>query len=517
MTQVAAGRIAPDTASLISAVPRPRESEDARPEGLRIDPLDLPGVMPAVDLAPARDPRAGSESVETARERTLAAPRTARRPVSGGAVLADTMLAVALATVAVAVDLLSPRLAYAAGLAWPVLLLAAGRYRRRTLGETRARRVRVVVGTGLRAAVVSLAAAPWLTGVDLVALAGLVAAFGVASGLHLLVTARRHRTRLVLAGRHRDVRDAMLELAASDSHDVVAVCLTRASKASFGELPTYVGVDAASGAADRHQADALVVLPGSRLTAVELRRLHWSLASVGAELCVGTGLLDVTPTRTRVFTTGGLTLVRAANPSLHGPRRWLKASVERLAATVGLLVLLPALLVVGLLIRLDSPGPAIYRQQRVGRNGRLFTMYKFRSMKCSADDERTRLVDCNEADGVLFKIQQDPRITRLGRWLRRSSIDEVPQLWNVVRGDMSLVGPRPALPEEVARYDVDPRRRLVVKPGLTGLWQVSGRSDLSWAESVRLDVRYVDNWSLGLDLAILARTVRAVLGHRGAY
>jgi lipopolysaccharide/colanic/teichoic acid biosynthesis glycosyltransferase len=186
-------------------------------------------------------------------------------------------------------------------------------------------------------------------------------------------------------------------------------------------------------------------------------------------------------------------------------------------ATVGLLVLLPALLVVGLLIRLDSPGPAIYRQQRVGRNGRLFTMYKFRSMTSSADAERTSLVDCNEADGVLFKIQQDPRITRLGRWLRRSSLDEVPQLWNVVRGDMSLVGPRPALPEEVARYDVDPRRRLVVKPGITGLWQVSGRSDLSWAESVRLDVRYVDNWSLGLDVAILARTIGAVLGHRGAY
>ena len=191
--------------------------------------------------------------------------------------------------------------------------------------------------------------------------------------------------------------------------------------------------------------------------------------------------------------------------------------VERVGACIGLLLTLPALLVVGLLVRLDSPGPAIYRQQRVGRDGRLFTMYKFRSMSTSADDELVHLVAFNEADGVLFKIQHDPRITRIGGWLRRSSLDELPQLWNVVRGDMSLVGPRPALPEEVARYDVDPRRRLVVKPGITGLWQVSGRSDLSWAESVRLDVRYVDNWSLGLDLSILARTVRAVLGHRGAY
>jgi exopolysaccharide biosynthesis polyprenyl glycosylphosphotransferase len=218
-----------------------------------------------------------------------------------------------------------------------------------------------------------------------------------------------------------------------------------------------------------------------------------------------------------VFATGSLTLVRAAHPSLRGPRRWLKAVLERTAATIGLVVLLPALVVVGLLIRLDSPGPAVYRQQRVGRDGRQFTMYKFRSMTTSADAEHTHLVDCNEADGVLFKIQQDPRITRLGGWLRRSSVDEVPQLWNVVRGDMSLVGPRPALPQEVARYDVDPRRRLVVKPGMTGLWQVSGRSDLSWSESVRLDVHYVDNWSLGLDLWILARTIRAVAGHRGAY
>ncbi len=191
--------------------------------------------------------------------------------------------------------------------------------------------------------------------------------------------------------------------------------------------------------------------------------------------------------------------------------------VERVAATIALVLLSPVLLVVGLLVRLDSQGPAIYKQQRVGRDGRLFWMYKFRSMSVSAETDRTELIACNEADGVLFKIQQDPRVTRLGQRLRRWSIDEVPQLWNVVRGDMSLVGPRPALPDEVARYDVDPRRRLVVKPGCTGLWQVSGRSDLSWAESVRLDVRYVDNWSLGLDLSILLRTASAVLGRRGAY
>lgn len=188
-----------------------------------------------------------------------------------------------------------------------------------------------------------------------------------------------------------------------------------------------------------------------------------------------------------------------------------------MSATLGLVVLLPLLLGVGLLVRLDSAGPAIYRQQRVGRDGRLFTMYKFRSMTTSADAERTDLLGHNESDGVLFKIQRDPRITRVGSWLRRTSLDEMPQLWNVVRGEMSLVGPRPALPEEVAQYDVDPQRRLVVKPGMTGLWQVSGRSDLTWDQSVRLDLRYVDNWSLRLDASILARTVSAVLTSRGAY
>ena len=202
---------------------------------------------------------------------------------------------------------------------------------------------------------------------------------------------------------------------------------------------------------------------------------------------------------------------------MRGPRRWLKDGAERLAAAAGLVLLLPALVLFAALVRADSPGPALYRQSRVGRDGRRFTMYKFRSMSCSADVERVGLALVNDADGVLFKVYEDPRVTDVGRWMRRWSVDELPQLWNVVRGDMSLVGPRPALPEEVARYDVDPTRRLAVKPGLTGLWQVSGRSDLSWAEAVRLDVTYVDNWSLRLDARILLRTVKAVLGHRGAY
>lgn len=489
MTQIIVGTITPDVASLTASIPRPRVAEPSIP-------------VPQPQAAPAASDTAA---------------RSHRRLLSGPAIALDTALSIGLAIAMAALGGLSVGVAVATATCWVLVSLASGHYRQRALGENRGKRFRLVLGTGVRASVLLLAASPWLGPLGPIALAQLVAVLSAASAVHLMVVVRRHRPRLVLAGRPRDVREAMLELQSADSHEIVAVCLTRRSKVPFGDLPAYVGFDTSSGVAERHQADAMVVLPGARLTATEIRRLHWALTGVGTELCVGTGLLDVTPTRTHVFATGGLTLVRAVPPALRGPRTWVKAGVEWVAAAVGLALLLPFLVVVGILVRLESPGPAIYRQQRVGRHGHLFTMYKFRSMCASAESERVHLVASNEADGVLFKIQQDPRVTRLGRWLRRTSMDEMPQLWNVLRGEMSLVGPRPALPEEVARYDADPRRRLVVKPGMTGLWQVSGRSDLSWAEAVRLDVRYVDNWSLGLDLAILVRTIRAVVGRRGAY
>jgi lipopolysaccharide/colanic/teichoic acid biosynthesis glycosyltransferase len=159
----------------------------------------------------------------------------------------------------------------------------------------------------------------------------------------------------------------------------------------------------------------------------------------------------------------------------------------------------------------------IFRQTRIGVGGKPFQMLKFRSMVADAEQRRAELEEFNENDGLLFKIRDDPRVTRVGAVLRRYSIDELPQLWNIVRGDMSLVGPRPPLPQEVAAYDSDATRRLRVRPGLTGLWQVSGRSDLTWEESLRLDLRYVDNWNFWLDVAILWRTWRAVVGRSGAY
>jgi len=261
--------------------------------------------------------------------------------------------------------------------------------------------------------------------------------------------------------------------------------------------------------------DAVLVVPGPALAGREVQRLTWELQRRGVPLLVGTRLQDVAPARTAALRLGQLALLHVEAPHHHGLRRVLKGLWERSAALLALVVLSPALLLVALAVRLDSPGPALFRQVRVGRHGEPFTMIKFRTMCVDAEQRR---VDLSARPGhVLFKLERDPRITRVGRVLRQYSLDELPQLLNVVRGEMALVGPRPALPSELEQYDEDPLRRLAVTPGLTGLWQVSGRSDLSWEESVRLDLDYVDNWSLGLDLVILLRTVGAVLRHTGAY
>ncbi len=205
-------------------------------------------------------------------------------------------------------------------------------------------------------------------------------------------------------------------------------------------------------------------------------------------------------------------------PVFTGPQRVLKGLMDRAVAVVLLVVLAPLMLFIATLVRTTSTGPALFRQRRVGRGGREFTCLKFRTMTADAEARRAELVHLNErADGLLFKIRHDPRITRIGAVLRKYSLDELPQLVNVVAGDMSLVGPRPPLPQEVAAYDDALRRRLLVKPGLTGLWQVSGRSELPWEEAVRLDLSYVDNWSPALDARILLRTVSAVLKGTGAY
>jgi exopolysaccharide biosynthesis polyprenyl glycosylphosphotransferase len=248
-----------------------------------------------------------------------------------------------------------------------------------------------------------------------------------------------------------------------------------------------------------------------------LQRLAWNLEGSDAEMVVAPVLMEVAGPRLHVDAVLGIPLLRVSMPAFTGGRRAIKGVVDRVGAAVLLVLFAPVMALVALLVVVDSRGGAFYRQRRVGKDGREFTMLKFRTMVSGAHGARAELADRNEGAGLLFKLRRDPRVTRVGTVLRRYSLDELPQLFNVLTGSMSLVGPRPPLPEECAAYDPDIRRRLLVKPGLTGLWQISGRSDLPWEEAVRLDLRYVEDWSLALDTVILWKTLRAVLHGQGAY
>jgi exopolysaccharide biosynthesis polyprenyl glycosylphosphotransferase len=259
------------------------------------------------------------------------------------------------------------------------------------------------------------------------------------------------------------------------------------------------------------------VLACPEMSGVRLRDLAWELERTDTDLCVAPALLDVAGPRTTIRPVAGLPLLHMDHPEFTGVRRLIKAAFDRACAASALLLLSPLFAVVCATIRWSDGGPAFFRQVRVGQDGRCFTLFKFRTMVPDAEAKREQLAALNETDAVLFKIRNDPRVTRVGARLRRWSIDELPQLINVLLGEMSLVGPRPALPREAALYGHHVRRRLVVKPGITGLWQVNGRADLSWDESVRLDLRYVENWSFVLDLQILWKTFSAVLRGSGAY
>ncbi len=213
----------------------------------------------------------------------------------------------------------------------------------------------------------------------------------------------------------------------------------------------------------------------------------------------------------------GIPLIGTREPALQGWNFAIKRMMDIAIAGALLVVFAPLMALIALLIKLDSPGPVLFKQVRVGRYGRPFTLYKFRSMYADAEERLAELLPFNEADGPLFKMRHDPRVTRVGRWLRRFSLDELPQLWNVLKGDMSLIGPRPALPHEVEQYEAWHRKRLEVPPGLTGLWQTSGRSDMPFEEMCLLDIYYAERWSPWLDAVIFFKTIPAVLFGRGAY
>jgi len=251
----------------------------------------------------------------------------------------------------------------------------------------------------------------------------------------------------------------------------------------------------------------------------EIRQLSWELEGSGIAIALAPALTDVAGPRIHIRPVAGLPLLYVEAPTLRGPKLFAKTMFDAVGAAVLIVLLSPLLVLVAAAIKINDRGPAFFMQERAGLDGKYFRVSKFRSMVVDAEARLAQITAEHRDAGneVLFKAKDDPRITAVGRFIRRFSIDEVPQLFNVLRGEMSLVGPRPQLRREVELLSDAARRRLLVKPGMTGLWQVSGRSDLSWEDSVRLDVYYVENWSLAGDLLILLRTVHAVLSRRGAY
>lgn len=264
-------------------------------------------------------------------------------------------------------------------------------------------------------------------------------------------------------------------------------------------------------------ADSIIIASRPDSDPEYIKRLSWELEGTAAELILSSRLADVAGPRISLRPVDGLPLIHVKIPRFEGGRLALKRATDMAIAAIALTLFAPFALIIALAILLEDGGPVFFSQSRVGRDGREFRILKFRSMRTDAEQRLQTLLGANEGAGPLFKLKNDPRVTGVGRFLRKFSLDEVPQFWNVLIGDMSIVGPRPPLPREVRAYDGSVFRRLYIKPGITGLWQVSGRSDLSWEESVRLDLRYVENWSVMNDLMIMYRTAHVMLNPKGAY
>jgi exopolysaccharide biosynthesis polyprenyl glycosylphosphotransferase len=412
---------------------------------------------------------------------------------------------------------------------WLTCLMLTGAYDSRFIGVGTDEFRRVLnAGVGLTAVVAVVAyasktdiargyllvALPCLTVFDL------LVRYRMRKRLHRLQRSGYCMHRVVVVG-HPDVIAELTAVLKRDTYhglSVVAACVLGPDcPETISNVPVVGGLSNVVDVVQRMRADTVAVLACPEMSGARLRDLAWALEKSGTDLCVAPALLDVAGPRTTIRPSAGLPLLHMDHPEFSGARRLIKSVFDRTVAIAALLLLLPVFLLITVAIRLGDPGPALFRQTRVGKDGRTFVLYKFRTMVVDAERMQADLVAQNEGSGVLFKLRRDPRITRVGRWLRRHSLDELPQLINVLIGDMSLVGPRPALPDETNAYGDHVRRRLAVKPGITGLWQVNGRSDLPWDEAVRLDVRYVENWSFVLDLQILWKTWSAVAHGDGAY
>jgi exopolysaccharide biosynthesis polyprenyl glycosylphosphotransferase len=330
---------------------------------------------------------------------------------------------------------------------------------------------------------------------------------GLMSPSVLVVGDRNHLARLIRT----------LNSVPEAGYRVVAACCGDADQGHLGDVPVLGDETEAAEIAARLGVETVACTSSARFDAGGLRRLGWALEGQDVDLVVVPRLTDVAGPRVLTRPVAGLSLLHVEAPVFAGPQLAVKTAIDRSAAALLLILLSPLFAIVAVMIRHDHEGPVFFRQERVGKGGTLFPMLKFRTMLVGAEAMLPSLLQRSEGQGPLFKLRDDPRITRIGATLRKYSLDELPQLINVLRGQMSLVGPRPPLASEVETYGKDVRRRLLVNPGMTGLWQINGRSDLSWDESVRFDLYYVENWSVMSDLMILWRTGRAVLRSSGAY
>jgi exopolysaccharide biosynthesis polyprenyl glycosylphosphotransferase len=509
------------------------------------DVLGAAGVRPLHNLRPVPPPaysltdrhgvngRAGQPTFDPYSARRRRAPEWLIR-YTAGLVTADLVAAglsvwAAVAVFgAVAATLVAGVVAVAL---WPGVVAAMGGYSERRLGtgSFEYRRVLVAGLLGLSALSVVSAAAPDLVlrpyvllAAPLTTLLTLLGRVWLRRRLHHARRANRMTKRVVVVGRQASVVDLVRRLRrdVTPGLTVVGACVPQPwqARAVVDEgVPVLGGLDDAVDALERTRADAVVVASASDNAGQYLRNLSWRLEGTNIEVLVAPGLIEVAPARMQIRPTTSIPLIHVREPEFRGARRVVKSVFDRSFAALLLLLGLPLILLLALAVRVSSPGPVFYRHRRVGMRGQEFDLLKFRSMVVDADRLMDQLMAHNEGNDVQFKLRSDPRVTQVGRFLRRSSLDELPQLLNVLRGEMSIVGPRPHVTREVEQYGPDMHRRLLVKPGITGLWQVSGRSNLSWDESVELDVRYVENWSLSLDLAIIWRTGRAVLKASGAY
>jgi exopolysaccharide biosynthesis polyprenyl glycosylphosphotransferase len=414
---------------------------------------------------------------------------------------------------------------------WLFAMLVARSYEERFLweGPEEFRRIffaaallLATVGTVSWAAQLEVARGFVVLALPLATLSTLVQRLAWRHWLHHQREGGRFRQRTLLVGHRSGVQALNRQLARQTRHgyQVIGCCLPVADAGAeqvFDGLPVLGDLAEVTDVVHHHEVDTVAVLPCPELDGAALRALGWELETTPAELLLAPAVTEIVGPRVQIRPVCGLPLLHMERPELRGVRRIAKELFDRTAAAFGVLFLAPVLLTIALLVKVTSHGPVLYRQERIGLDGSTFSMLKFRTMVTGADQMVELLTTGNDGNGVLFKMRNDPRVTRVGGFLRRYSLDELPQLLNVLRGEMSLVGPRPPLQSEVTRYGFDMRRRFLVKPGLTGLWQVSGRSDLSWDDSVRIDVMYVENWSLGFDLMILWKTLGAVLRGSGAY